>query len=163
LPVNKGEDVFFVLNAYNRAKRIDISFIVGYKWVYNKKSLSHTEHKHIDQKNSIISLYDELQSSLYPLGSVEYDLLEYLLIKLTVHEVLFCSREETYQSVCKYYDELVDWIDSYYPQNESNRLLGAFSPKGEEIKRCIFVAFFWKMKRYKAAKRFIYLYKKIFK
>jgi len=157
LPVNKGEDIYFVLHAYNCAKRIDTCKTVGYMWVYNEKSLSHTEHRLIDERNSIIPLFNKLQETIYPLKGVEHDLLEYLLIKLSVREVVYCAKYGAYSDVLGYYEELYKWMNKYYPNNVANKYVSFIKPRGEELKRRIFVTVFWKLK-YRTIKRFLYIY-----
>lgn len=163
LPVNKGEDVYFVFNAYNCAANLRTVPIVGYRWFSNPESFSHTEHRKINQRNSILPLYDALQTSLYPLKNIEKDYLEYYFIKLIVHETVFCANGKSFEEAFGYYEQLEKWIDLNYPDNGQNKYLGFTKPKGEEFKRRIFITWFWDMKKRKTVGKFLKAYTKIFR
>lgn len=163
LTVSKGEDVYFSFNAYNCAKRLLSVPEIGYNWFANKNSLSHTEHRHIDAENSIIPLFDKLQNSLYPLKYIQKEYLEYFFIKTIVHETFFCARGKTLEVAYGYFNQMENWIDHYYPENENNEYLGVLTPKGEDIKRRVFVMCFWKLKKWHKVKKCLDLYTKIFK
>ena len=162
LSVNKGEDVYFVMNAYNNAKNVSIVSAVGYRWFSNTESFSHTEHRKINPENSIIPLFDVLEQSLYPLKGIKRDYLEYFYIKTIVHEAVFCARGKSVSVAYGYFKELEDWIDKHYPNNESNKYVSPMLPHGEEIKRRIFVSWFWKQKKKGKVKKFLDLYTRFF-
>lgn len=162
LSVNKGEDVYFVLNAYNYAEKICVVKKIGYQWLSNSQSFSHTEHRKINEENSIIPLFNVLQESLYPLKHINRDYLEYFFIKTIVHETIFCAKGKNFETAYGYYQKLINWIDDMYPANEQNRYVGIFKPDGEEFKRRIFVCWFWHMKKRKTIDRFLKIFTRIF-
>ena len=49
LSTNIGEDIYFNLKAMNLTNKIDFIDNIGYKWFYNKKSISNTIHKKISK------------------------------------------------------------------------------------------------------------------
>ncbi|SDA79106.1 Glycosyltransferase involved in cell wall bisynthesis [Butyrivibrio sp. INlla18] len=161
LPVNKGEDVYFSFNAYNQAERLFSVPIVGYSWFSNSESLSHTQHRQINENNSILPLFDKLQESLYPLKTIKKEYLEYFFIKTIAHETMFCARGKPIDVAYAYFEEMCKWIDENYPENERNSNLSFFTPVGEEFKRRIFITWFWHMKKKGTIKRFLSLYVKI--
>ena len=158
LPVNKGEDVYFVFHAYNCASRLRTVPLTGYRWLANPESFSHTEHRKIDRRNSILPLFDALQESLFPLQNIERDFLEYFYIKTIVHETMFCAGGKSFEAAYGYYSQLREWIDRNYPDNEHNRYVGIMTPGGEELKRRIFVAWVWHMKKRGSVGTFLRLY-----
>lgn len=163
LPVNKGEDIYFVFNAYNHANIVYVSDYVGYRWLSNNESFSRTEHKKIDDNNSILPLFYALQNSLFPLKHVDSACLEYFYIKTIVHEVMFCAKGNNLEDVYGYYERLIKWIDKEYPNNESNYYLRLFGVRGEEYKRRFFVTLFWYMKKKRKIKLLLKMYANIFR
>ena len=163
LPVNKGEDVYFVLNAYNSTEKVYTVPITGYNWLANSDSFSHTAHRQIDEENSILPLFDKLQDSLYPLKNIKVDILEYFLIKAVVHETFFCAKGKGIELAYGYYEQLQKWMDIYYPNNEHNKYVGLFTPRGEDLIRRIFVSCVWHMKKRNKIKEILKLYVSVFK
>lgn len=146
LPVVKGEDVFFVLNAYNQSMRVKVIDYVGYNWVNNQDSLSRTVHKKIAEENGLFPVLDEITKSLLPLQYIKHTELEYFIIKTIAYDVLRCTKDNDYTAVKGYLDELCQWMSEHFPNSERNDYLRFGKPKEEPFFLAETVRLFWKMR-----------------
>lgn len=152
LPVNIGEDVYFNLVAYAYTDRIRIVCgECGYKWVFNRQSVSNSQQNVVTEKNNPMELLCMLQERYRQIGGdnrIEPELLEYYFVRYVVWYGLFTlrgSRRSAYRARMK---ELFCWLKDAYPEYRSNPYLKKRVPgEGRFI--------FWLVKGYLLFKDFL--------
>ncbi|MBR0090499.1 MAG: glycosyltransferase family 2 protein [Lachnospiraceae bacterium] len=161
LDVLKGEDVYFVLHAYNSTGRIAVSPYAGYHWVQNTASLSHTGHRDINERSDLLPLFQQLDDSLYPLEHISGGHLEYFLIKTMIYDLLQCGKGKKASETKNYYRSLTAWLNRHYPDHLRNPYVSARKPQGELLSVRGIVWIFETMRRIGVAEAFLTIYGKL--
>lgn len=133
LPVVLGEDIYLLMNIYSRLPKLDFLDIVGYNWLYNDKSVSNTTYKTIEEKTSLLQLYDMLEELEYRDNLRKDKLYEYFLIKTAVWDVLYTLRTNKYDVVKANSDKIWNWFEEHFAEYDKNSNISLFYPKGESL------------------------------
>lgn len=162
LKVIKGEDVYFTINAYSLTNKITTLPYVGYNWVDNDLSVSNTLHREIKIENSIMPLFYELSKTLQGQKCITSEILEYFFIKSTVYELLYCARGKEKEDILELYKKVMEWLDKNFPENIQNKYVSFFCPKSEMWYTRIIIKFFWTLRKFRLAKKFLIIYAALF-
>lgn len=148
LPVVLGEDIYFSLCIYSNKANILVDSYVGYNWTINEKSVSNTTHRKLSKENSLFPVLNALMNLKNSKQWKAECIYEYFFIKTIVWHILYTSRESTREDSIKNRNELFQWLQSYFPNFESNIHIGLNEPKGELLSNRIIVWCYMKMFKY---------------
>lgn len=110
-----GEDIYFNLCAYSKMRKIGVFSYVGYRWVQNGKSFSHTKQRDINNVD-----LSPLFAAILQDANVEYleEYLSYYFVRELVFRIITVSRGCKKDEVIKYWRSQFQWLREHYPNFE---------------------------------------------
>lgn len=133
LPVVLGEDVYFLMQLYSFMPKVDFLQDIGYNWLDNDKSVSNTTYKKIEEKTSLLQLYDMLENLEYKNRLKGDKMYEYFLIKTAVWDILYTVRNNTYDVVNNNSRQIWNWFDEHFEEYSQNPYIKISKPEGENF------------------------------
>lgn len=119
-----GEDVYFNLTAYACTKKIAIlKENCGYKWVFNKDSVSNSKQNKVSEKNnplfllkSIHAFYKEMEIE----NCIDNQIREYFFIRYVIWYELFTVKGSCKIEFLDRMNEIFSWLQKEYPDYLKN-------------------------------------------
>lgn len=160
LPVVLGEDIYFLMQLYSFRPKVDFLQDVGYNWLDNDKSLSNTAYKKIEEKTSLLQLYDMLEKLEHKDNLKNDRLYEYFLIKTAVWDILYTVRDNTFDVVNNNSRQIWNWFDEHFAGYKSNPYIKILKPEGETLSIRLVVWGYMLIKKLRLEKLFLKLFSK---
>lgn len=129
-PTPLGEDVYLTLMAESCHPNIRITSYVGYCWVNNKASVSHTVHRRLDAEASILTLLQTVRDQISALDYEDPEL-QYFLLKTAIYHLLLVAGNTERRELLAYNKELFEYLESLAPGIMRNPLIRLNRPIGE--------------------------------
>lgn len=122
-----GEDIFFSLCAYSKAKIGTIPF-AGYAWVQNQQSFSHTVQKQFSETD-LRPLFNSVWDAVFKEDCIVPKTYQYFFLKTIVYQILNASRGHTFADTYEYASQMFDWYDGRF--EKERRKISSIEPKSE--------------------------------
>lgn len=125
-----GEDIYFILQTFDKSKRIREINYIGYNWFYNNESISNTNHKGFNNNIDILYLVEKLKSRISGKNNISNDTFNYYCIRLIIWYLLYSGRTATSGEFIDQYN----YLSKYLKANFQNyrRLILFKMPAGED-------------------------------
>lgn len=134
---NIGEDIYFNIQVVNITTNIKIIDDTGYKWFYNKASISNTIHKKANKNLQFEFLLDSILKKLKELNCYDSQENEYFFIKTICWFIVYINNSNTFDNIMQNKDYYFNWLNKNYPNYKKNRYLSVFKSSGLSIKNRI--------------------------
>lgn len=127
-----GEDIYLMLLCEAVHARVCITSYVGYQWVQNMTSVSHTTHRRLDRKASALSLIHKAATEITGLDLHDSEL-RYFFLKTAIYHVLCIAGTTEQQELLAYNNDLFSELENVCPGILKNPLLSPWYPAGERV------------------------------
>ncbi|MCJ0537163.1 glycosyltransferase family 2 protein [Enterococcus cecorum] len=104
-----GEDLVFNLLSYCYTQNIKLINYVGYNYVQNPQSLTHTVEMNNDDNEQELELLKFLDQNI-PIGKIDDRYLSYFYLKTLIHHSLIKRKGMTYNIFFRQINKGIDWI-----------------------------------------------------
>lgn len=144
-----SEDLYFNILSFSYAGSVEVTSYIGYNWVQNQNSESHSNWSRMSDDRNPIVMLTELHKHMGDKVSVEKNELTFFFTKYLVWYLLFCSRGATHSQVKERSEEIFTWLNKHYPDFYRYMWKVFGFPKGEPVKNRLctaFVVFMWKLR-----------------
>jgi glycosyltransferase involved in cell wall biosynthesis/O-antigen/teichoic acid export membrane protein len=127
-----GEDSVFIAELLSSGGKIKCLPYIGYNWYYNRKSVSNTRQKVLDerQREAVAKLIDKLEEVFSEEGT-DRDIAEWFILRTTSHYILNGAGKSSREMIEKAVDQLFGKIEKIYPNYRTDRYLKIKCP-GED-------------------------------
>lgn len=126
-----GEDIYMMLLCEAAGARVHIISYVGYCWVQNALSVSHTTHRILNSSASALSLIHDAVENIQGLHLHDSEL-QYFLLKTAIYHVLYIAGSTERQELLEYNHDLFALLESVCPGILRNPLIRPWRPIGEQ-------------------------------
>lgn len=125
-----GEDVYMMLLCEAAHARVCITSYVGYRWVQNMTSVSHTTHRRLNREASALSLFHKAAMEISGLDLHDVEL-RYFFLKTAIYHVLCVAGTTERNELLAYNEDLFTELETSCPGILQNPLVKPWRPKGE--------------------------------
>lgn len=101
------EDSYFTLKAYNNAKKVGVSSMVGYQIYENPSSVTRTTGKSVAIIDSVVETFEKIKADIKPRDE---QIMDYFFIKSAIYTILFSCKRAKKDELYSKYNKLFDWI-----------------------------------------------------
>ena len=133
-----SEDLYFNILFLSYTNKVSILNHVGYSWLDNAKSESHTNWNKISDDrnplNVLDKLYDKIKDSPALFRVEEYPNVVYFFTKYLVWYILFNRKRNNKKEYTAMKEKCFLWLDEHFPEYRKMKYTGLFKPKGELLK-----------------------------
>lgn len=124
-----GEDIYFILQIFDKSKKIKEINYIGYNWFYNNDSISNTKHKGFNNNIDILYLVEKLKNKISGKNYISIDIFNYYCIRLILWYLLYSGRTANSDEFINQYDYLFNYLKSNF---ENYRKIILFKMPAEE-------------------------------
>jgi hypothetical protein len=137
-----GEDSVFIAELLSAAGKIKCLPYIGYNWYYNRKSVSNTKQKVLDerQREAVVNLIDKLEEVFSEEGT-DRDIAEWFILRTTSHYILNGAGKSSREMIEKAVDQLFGKIEKIYPNYRADRYLKIKCPGEDAALRFVWHSF----------------------
>lgn len=162
LDMNIGEDIYINILA-NLKLKVKIINYNGYRWVFNKLSVSNTKQKGLKRVVNFLPLLIKIHEDTrnMQISQTESTLLEYFFIKTCIFYLLHSGRGVEYERLKDANKKTFKWLKSIYPTYYKNPNISLFNPKGESFSTRAIVYLFILLQKLHLENIFLRMYSKI--
>lgn len=125
-----GEDIYLMLMCEAAGARTQITSYVGYQWVQNAASVSHTTHRILNREASALSLISKVVAEVANLD-LQNPEIQYFLLKTAIYHVLYIAGTADPRILCGYNNDLFAELEKVCPGILFNALIRPWRPVGE--------------------------------
>lgn len=129
-----SEDLYFNFLFFSFAKKITIVPYVGYQWLYNEQSESHSNmSRAAADRNPLIMMTKLMQDMKWP-NTLNPVYFEYFMMKHIIWYLFYVVKSTEKEQLGVIYNQCFDWLQEKFPDYKKNPLLHLRTPKGEQFK-----------------------------
>lgn len=147
-----GEDSYFSINAYGKAKSIKIIDYIGYNWFFNEESISNTTQRGFNKKIDIKYLLEKL----YEVFPKENEFHDYYFLRYGIWYLLFSGRNAKKEEFMEEYKKIFSWLKE--KKIPINRPEYTKEYEGESLKNKISILIFTKLHKWRLINLFAKIY-----
>lgn len=125
-----GEDIYLMLLCEAAHARVCITSYVGYQWVQNMASVSHTTHRTLDRNASALSLIHKAVTEIPGLDLRDSEL-QYFFLKTAIYHVLYIAGSTEHRALLEYNNDLFAELQIVCPRILYGPLVRPWRPTGE--------------------------------
>lgn len=140
-----GEDVYFNLLCLGKASKVTTINDIGYKWLFNKSSVSNSRQNIIREDVDPIYLLENIYKDLGDSEFRKAPLTEYFFSRYVCWYMLFSSRGSSRSDIEHSFDRLHGWLSEHYPNYLDNPYIRRKAPKGELKKTAFAVRSYYRL------------------
>lgn len=161
LDFSVGEDIYLNI-LVNLKLKVQIISYNGYRWVFNKSSLSNTKQRCLEKKERFLPLLVKIYNDTKDIkkDKEEKALLEYFFLKTCIFYLLHSGRNTEYKELKKARDEAFKWILKTFPTYRKNIHISLLKPKGERFSTRAVVCIFIFLQKLHLDTMFLWIYSK---
>lgn len=162
LDVNIGEDIYMniLANLKLKVKTIDYN---GYRWVFNKTSVSNSAQKGLKKTTNFLPLLNRIciDTNNIKKTKEESSFLEFFYLKTCIHYLLHSGKGVEYLRIKKIKEETLKWLQIRFPNYKNNNNISPFKPQGESFSTRIIIWLYVLLQRLHLENAFLWVYSKL--
>ena len=162
LDVNIGEDIYMniLANLKLKVKTIDYN---GYRWVFNKTSVSNSAQKGLKKTTNFLPLLNRIYIDTNNIKKTkeESSFLEFFYLKTCIHYLLHSGKGVEYLRIKKIKEETLKWLQIRFPNYKNNNNISPFKPQGESFSTRIIIWLYVLLQRLHLENAFLWVYSKL--
>lgn len=151
-----GEDVYFLLQACSKTKKVKVLTYAGYNNLQNLESVSNNINKKKDN-NKLMPMLNDMVKNI-DFSNFDQNLVNYFFLKTTIHYIYNQRKNSTLSEYNELFNEYWDWLEKYYKKN--NAKIKVTINNDEETKINLLINLFIICKKIGCIKFLLWLIKK---
>lgn len=162
LDINIGEDIYMNVLANLKLKVKTINYN-GYRWVFNKTSVSNSKQKGFKKTIDFLPLLNHVYTDTKKINKTEEEslLLELCFLKTCIYYLLHSGKGVEYLKMKETKDEIFEWLRTHFPNYKKNKYISPFTPKGESFSTRIVIWMYVLLQKLHLENAFLWIYSKI--
>ena len=134
-----SEDLYFNILFMSYTDQIEVISDIGYNWLNNNQSESHTNWNRISEDRNPIIVLEHLQGKIAGSVYLNKELLAYFFTKYIIWYLLYNVRKNKKEDIISMYRMCFGWLEGNYPSYRKWSVTGIHVPKGELIRNRVCV------------------------
>ena len=151
-----GEDVYFLLQACSKTKKVKVLTYAGYNNLQNLESVPNNINKKKDN-NKLMPILNDMVKNI-DFSNFDQNLVNYFFLKTTIHYIYNQRKNSTLNEYKELFNEYWDWLEKYYKKN--NAKIKVTINNDEETKINLLINLFIICKKVGCIKFLLWLIKK---
>lgn len=162
LDFNVGEDIYMNILANLKLKVKTIKYN-GYKWVYNKSSVSNSNQKGLKKTINFLPLLDKIyiETKEIKITREEFSYLEFFFLKTCIHYLLHSGKGVEYGRLKESKNEIFNWLIKHYPTYKKNPNISLIKPRGEAFLTRLIIYLYVLLQKLHLENVFLWVYSKL--
>lgn len=160
-----SEDFYFNYLYMSYCNKIAVTEYVGYGWLYNEKSESHSNMSQFAEDRNPLVMMTRLQKNMKVPNILENEYVEYAMVKHIIWYLFYVAKSMQTKDLLKMHQNCIQWLETYYPGYKRNKLFSICvhfnEPMGEAFKTRMIVKVGVLLERLGILKNILKVYSKL--